>query len=140
MTTTRASDGSRSGFTLVEVMVAAFLITIVFFGAAHYASKSRGLMQHDESRRHAVAIAQGRLESIRTYETYDTLNTLAGRDTTYTVDGRPFTLIHTVTLDSPQTSAATVTVNLAWNVNISGNLVPRTLSMSSILSRSIGGS
>lgn len=142
MATRRQASGAESGFTLVEVMVSAFLVLIVFFGAAQYASKTRLLLNHDEHRRQAIAVAQARLEEIRTSLTFDTLATLANADTTYMVGGCNFNVQHIVRVDTPQTGAATVTVNLTWNVVANGTAIPRSLSMTTILSRSfdtIGG-
>lgn len=135
--------GSQDGFTLIEVMVASVLLLIAFFGMARYAAGSRTQLSLEEGRRHAVAVAQGRLESIKRGETYDTLGTLTGRDTTYTVDGRPYAVTHTIELNTPEEHAATVGVTVTWSEMIGGNATPRSVGLTAIVSRSLiweGGS
>lgn len=125
------------GFTLIEVMVAAVVLLLVYFGAAQYAARSRTQMDLDESRRVANSIARARLESLRREESFDTLATLAGRDTTYVVGTRTYTVTHAVQAGVPETFASTVTVTVGWNKLIGGNTVPRTLTLTSIFGRSI---
>ncbi|MDO9170634.1 MAG: hypothetical protein Q7W29_02260, partial [bacterium] len=122
---------------LIEVMVAAVVLLLVYFGAAQYAARSRTQMDLDESRRVASSIARARLESLRREESFDTLATLVGRDTTYVVGTRSYTVTHAVQAGVPETFASTVTVTVGWNKLIGGNTVPRTLTLTSILGRCI---
>lgn len=125
------------GFTVIEVMVAAVILLLVYFGAAQYAVQSRAQMDLEESRRIAGAVGRARLESLRREESFDTLATLAGRDTTYVVDNRSYAVTHAVQIAVPETAAATVTVTVGWNKLVGGNLLPRTLSLTTIFGRSI---
>ncbi len=131
------SVGRQDGFTLIEVMVASVVLLLACFGMAHYAVGSRTQLSLEEGRRHAVAVAQGRLETIKRGETYDTLDSLSDRDTTYTVDGRPYAVTHTVGLNTPDEHAATVAVTVTWSEMISGNATPRSIGLATIVSRSL---
>jgi len=133
----REQRAREHGFTLIEVMVAAVVLLLVYFGAAQYAARSRTQMDLDESRRVASSIARARLESLRREESFDTLATLAGRDTTYIVGTRNYAVTHAVQAGVPETFASTVTVTVGWNKLIGGNTVPRTLTLTSIFGRSI---
>lgn len=130
----RAGD---RGFTLIEVMVASVVLLLVFFGAAHYSAKSRSQMQLEEDRRTADDVARARLESIRRGENFESLVTLTSRDTSYVVDGRTYSVSHTVQTDVPETNAATVAVTVSWNAHIAGIPVARSLTLTSILGRCI---
>ncbi len=133
----------QDGFTLIEVMVAAVVLLLAFFRMARYAAGSRTQLSLEEGRRHAVAVAQGRLEAIKRGETYDTLSSLAECDTTYIVDGRPYAVTHTISLSTPEEHAATVGVTVTWSEMIAGNAAPRSIALTAIVSRSLlweGGS
>ncbi len=136
--TTAAGTGAHErGFTVIEVMVAAVILLLVYFGAAQYAAQSRSQMDLEESRRLAGAVGRARLESLRREESFDTLATLAGRDTTYVVDNRSYAVTHVVQIGVPETDAATVTVTVGWNKLVGGSLLPRSLSLTTIFGRSI---
>ena len=133
----KTERNGEAGFTLVEVMVAAIVLLLVFYGIAQLAAGSRSQLHLEGDRRHAVSVAQSRIECIRRVETYDRLPTLADRDTTYTVEGRPYTVVHTVTAGSPESQATTLTVTVSWNERIGGSDVPRSVDLTTILGRGI---
>jgi prepilin-type N-terminal cleavage/methylation domain-containing protein len=134
----RAEAGAQErGFTVIEVMVAAVILLLVYFGAAQYAARSRSQMDLEESRRIAVSIARARLESLRRDESYDSLDSIVDQDTTYVVDNRSYTVVHTVLTGVPETDASTVTVTVNWNKLVGSSMVPRTVSLTSIFGRSI---
>lgn len=134
--TIAARTGER-GFTIIEVMVAAVILLLAYFGAAQYASRSREQMDLEESRRTAVAIARARLENLRRGESFDTLPALADRDTVYVVDNRSYTVSHEVLTGVPETGAATVSVTVSWTKRVGAQMVPRALTLATIFGRSI---
>ena len=133
------SKGKRSaelGFTLIEVMVSAVILMLVFFGMAQVFSKSRTQLVHDEDRRTAVSVARARLESLREDYRRQDLHVLAGNDTTYVVDGTTYTVEHAVQSDVPEVLATTVTVTVNWDAMLNGTAEDRSLSYTTILGRS----
>jgi prepilin-type N-terminal cleavage/methylation domain-containing protein len=127
---------SQSGFTLIEVMVAAMTLLLLFFGMAQIFSKGRGQLVIDEDKRNAVAVAQARLESLREDYRHIDLPGVAANDTTYVVGGRNYTVAHAVTADAPENRATTVTVTVNWNAMVNGNTIARSLDCTTILGRS----
>ena len=136
---TNAAAGSRRkerGFTLIEVMVAAITLLLLFFGMAEIFSKGRSQLGFDEDKRNAVAVAQARLESLREDYRHQDLVNLAANDTTYNVGGRVYTVTHAVAADTPETRATTVTVTVNWSAALSGGNITRSLECTTILGRS----
>ena len=130
------SGSDQRGFTLIEVMVAAMTLLLLFFGMAQIFSKGRGQLVIDEDKRNAVAVAQARLESLREDYRHIDLPSVAGNDTTYVVGGRTYTVEHAVLPDAPEDRAATVTVTVNWNAVVNGNSIARTVDCTTILGRS----
>jgi prepilin-type N-terminal cleavage/methylation domain-containing protein len=130
------SKSNQRGFTLVEVMVAAMTLLLLFFGMAQIFSKGRGQLVVDEDKRNAVAVAQARLESLREDYRHIDLPNVAANDTTYAVGGRIFTVEHAVAADAPENRATTVTVTVNWTAMVNGNSIPRALDCTTILGRS----
>ncbi len=127
---------SDRGFTLVEVMVSAVILLLVFFGLANVYSASRRQLVHEEDRRNATAIAQARMESLRRdYDNRDLPN-LVDNDTTYVVEGRNFVVAHAVAPDSPEDRATTVTITVSWSSQYNGTTMNRSLDCTTILGRS----
>jgi type II secretory pathway pseudopilin PulG len=127
----------RSGFSLIETMIAAILLIVVFFGLAQVYARGRRQIDYEEDRRKASAVAQARLDGIRRDFRYDDLPGLAGTDTTYAVDGRTYTVGHAVQAGVPEAQATTVTVTVAWNAAIEGGTVARDLACTTILARGL---
>jgi len=128
--------GTEQGFTLIEVMVSAVILLLVFFGLANVFSMSRRQLVQEEDRRNATAVAQARLETLRRDYNNRDLPGLAGNDTTYVVDGRDFVVSHAVAADTPENRATTVTVMVSWSSNYSGSILNRSLDCTTILGRS----
>src|SRR5512142_2627071 len=98
-------DGS--GLTILEVLIAASLLLLVMFGLMQFYVRGRTQLDYEEDRRKATAVAQDRLDSLRRIMTYEVLSDMGDTqihnahlalidDTTYAVDGRDFTVHHTV--------------------------------------------
>ncbi|MBU2692640.1 MAG: prepilin-type N-terminal cleavage/methylation domain-containing protein [Candidatus Eisenbacteria bacterium] len=127
--------GKERGFSLLEVLIAAVLLIIVFFGLAQLYMRGRNQLDYEEDRRKAIAVAQARIDGIRSDYRYDTLPGLDGNDTTYVVDNRNFTVSHQIFAGVPEAEATTVTLNVSWTARVYGNNVDRTLEVTTMLGR-----
>jgi Tfp pilus assembly protein PilV len=123
------------GMTLVEVMVAAFLLIIVFFGLAQFYHRGRRQLDFEEDRRKATAVGEMRLDGLRRDFHYDALPGENNTDTTFVVDGDNFTVHHTITPGVPETNATTVTLDINWIARLNGTNVPRTMHVTTLLGR-----
>lgn len=126
-----------AGFTLIEVMVASFTLLLVFFGLAQLHARTHAQVVNEDHWRQASGVARSRLERVRRYQRYDDLATLAATDTTYVVDGRTYTVSHAVTTGSPELQSSEVTVTVTWNEQLAQGAVPRSLSCTTIIARSL---
>ena len=124
-----------SGITLVEVMVAAFLLLVTFFGLSTVYSRGRAQMLLEVDRRQATSILQSRLDSIRRELIYDDLADLHETFMNYQVNGKTYQIAHSVSSADPEPQASTVTVSVSWNARIGGSNVARTQSCTTILTR-----
>jgi hypothetical protein len=126
-----------AGFSVVETLIAAVLLLIVFFMMAQAYTRGRVLLDHEEDRRRATAVLQARLDGIRRDFTYDNLGSLAGSDTTYVVDDLAYTVSHQVLVGTPEVHATTLTLTVTWNAVVDGTNVPRSHSCVTILARGL---
>lgn len=132
----RSKRGVRgAGFTLLEVLVAAVILVLVFFGLAQVYARGRGQVDFEEDRRRATGIVQARLDGIRRDYRYDTLPGLQGVDTTYVVDSRSYRVSHEIAAGVPEGQATTVALTVTWNASVGGSDVPRSLSATTVLGR-----
>jgi Tfp pilus assembly protein PilV len=123
------------GFSLVEVMVAAFLLLIVFYGISQYYVRGRTQIDYEENRRKATAIAEARLDGIRRDYRYDDLSSLNGVDTTFVVENKNFRVTHVVTADAPEAQATTIAITVNWSEKASGSIVNRSVQATTFLAR-----
>jgi len=130
----RIATGAE-GFSLMEVMVSAFLLLIVFFGLAQVYARGRTQLNFEEDRRKATAVLQARVDGIRRDYAYDDLSLLAGTDTTYVVENHNFVVSHAVSDADPEAQATTVTLQVSWIARTPGGAVTRTEDCSTILGR-----
>ena len=129
---------TRRGITLVEVMIAAFLLLVTFLGLATTYSRGRVQINLEEDRRKATCVAQARFDGIRRDLTYEDLADLDSTVSTFIVDGITYQVSHSVAVGTPESQATTLVVTVNWNANIEGNLVPRSVVSTTILARSLG--
>ena len=132
MTTT-----GREGFTLLETVVAAALVLIIFFGIAAVQVRARTQMNLEQHRRMATGLMQAHVDGLRRTTDFDSLGDLDGAETDYTVDGVTYTVTQDIAIDQPEEHAATVDVTLTWSESVGGAPVPRTLQCSTIIARSM---
>jgi hypothetical protein len=120
---------------LIVVLVAAVLLLIVFFGLAQVTVRGRRQVDLEEDRRRATAVAQARLDGLRSDYRYETLPGLDGTDTTFVVDNRDYAVSHAVQPGVPEGQATTIALTVTWNAKINGSDVPRSLSATTVLGR-----
>lgn len=125
----------RTGFTLLEIMVASALVIIVFTGVSQYYVGGRRSLDYEEDRRAATEFLSDRLERIRRTRVYDELPTLQGVDTTYVLGPRTYVVSHTIVAESPEPHATTVRLAVTWNALVAGAPVARTMRSSTIFGR-----
>ncbi len=130
--------GRRAGgFTLIEVMVASFMLLLVFFGLAQFHARGHNQIVGEDHWRKASGIARSRLDRVRRYNRYDDLVNISAADTTYVVDGLSYVVSHTLVTDTPELQSSTITVTVTWNDNLARGLVARSLSCTTIIARSL---
>ncbi len=64
----RGPRPGESGFSLIEVMVAAILVIIVMYGLMQFFVRGRIQVDYEEDRRKATAVAQERIEQLRRWD------------------------------------------------------------------------
>ena len=135
----RRACRAEEGFSLLEVLIAAFLLLIVFYGVTQYYIRGRTQIDYEENRRRATAIAQARLDGIRRDYRYDDVITRAWPDTTYVIvdsgASRNFLVSHQVTPGTPEPEATTVVLTVNWTEKVSAATVNRSLQTTTILAR-----
>jgi Tfp pilus assembly protein PilV len=126
--------GSR-GFTFIELLVASFLLLLVFYGLAAVYAKGRRQVDYEEDRRKATAVAQARLDGLRRDYRFDNLLSVDGVDTTYVVDNRSFFVSHSITDTTPEPQAKTVEVTVTWMAQVAGAGVARSVVTETVFGR-----
>ncbi len=124
-----------SGFTLIEVMIASFLLLIVFTGLAQTYTRGRRQIGYEADRRKATAILQARVDCLRRDYSYDTLPSLS--DTTYVVGNRSYTVSHSVSTADPELNSTTLSIQVSWTAKTESGTVNRTEDCTTILSRGL---
>ena len=136
----RSKEDSR-GFTLLEVMIAAVILIIVFYGLTQYYVLGRKQLDFEEQRRRALVVAQARLDEVKRWH-YDYVTSLDGAssDTTITVDGTEFTVDLIVAAQTPTVYSSTVTAHVAWEEQVvpASPPVSRERELATIVRRTFG--
>lgn len=104
---------SHAGFTLVEVVVAMFVLAVVFAGAAATVIAVTGVVQVNESRATSSNVLQSEVERLRSIP-FDDLENVAGTTTTREVelDGRLYQVETTVSFADLEVDADRCTVTI----------------------------
>jgi type IV pilus assembly protein PilV len=105
--------GQKSGFTLMEVLVAMLLLTIGLLGVANLTIGVIKGNSYSKNVTTATVVAQQQIEQAQRIG-YTNANSLAGT-ATVAMGGTSFTRTTTVTNSSPAANMKTVTVSAAWN-------------------------
>lgn len=107
-------DASRRcrGFTVMEVIIAAFLLTIGLMATAQLIMMATGHVALSRQQTDAAALASQTIEQYRDVN----FNTLAAGTytSTPTIGATTFTITTVVTLNDPQTGMKRVTVTVTW--------------------------
>lgn len=125
--------GEMGGFTLVEVLVTALILTVGLLGTLGLAT---GIIRGNffsKNLTSATAIAQGQLEAVqnRGYVNATTTNFPAAA-ATVSMGGVNFSRTTTITDDSPSTNMKTISVTVTWNET---NNAARSVSLQTILAQ-----
>jgi type IV pilus assembly protein PilV len=105
--------GQKSGFTLMEVLVAMLLLTIGLLGVANLTIGVIKGNSYSKNVTTATVVAQQQIEQAQRIG-YTNANSVAGT-ATVAMGGTSFTRTTTVTNSSPAAKMKTVTVSAAWN-------------------------
>lgn len=127
----------RSGFTLLEVMIAAILLLIMFFGLARVHGAARKQIVMEDRRRAATSVLESHLEAIRRDTTYDNLPGLHAQSTQYVVDGVTYTARNTISADYPEAQSTTIGVTVSWPEMINTTAITRSVVCTTILARGL---
>lgn len=127
----------RSGFTLLEVMIAAILLLIMFFGLARVHGAARKQIVMEDRRRTATNVLENHVEAIRRDTTYDGLAALNGRVVQYVVDGVTYSARNTITVATPEAQATTILVAVSWPEMINTTAITRSVQCTTILARGL---
>ncbi len=133
---------AERGFSLLEVMIAAVILILVFYGLAQFYARGRTQIDFEEDRRKATAVGQERIEEARRW-TYAYLEFLDGSvvDTAMTVDGQDYTVSLAVNPNDEPPPAnddiSVVKVGVIWDrrPTDSGVAVPDTLWLTTLVGR-----
>ena len=101
---------SPDGFTLIEMMVAILLLGVGLMGLAALSSTVTRANVHSSARTTANALAQERIERLRT-DAYDAI--VNGSDVR-TVDGIAYARSWDISADDPEPGLKTVVVTVTW--------------------------
>ena len=121
----------------MEVMIASFLVLLVFFGLAQTHQRGRALLSMSETHRQATIIAGTSLDALRSETHYRDLAALDGTTRDLNVGGRAYTVAYRISMDDPAPESATVEVTVGWTEVVGGKDVPRNVNCTSILGRSV---
>src|SRR6266545_515712 len=118
--------GQKSGFTLMEVLVAMLLLTIGLLGVANLTIGVIKGTSYSKNVTTATVVAQQQIEQAQRIG-YTNANSLAGT-ATVSMGGMSFTRTTTVTDSSPAANMKTVTVSAAWTTGNNSVILNTTIS------------
>ena len=118
--------GQKSGFTLMEVLVAMLLLTIGLLGVANLTIGVIKGNSYSKNVTTATVVAQQQIEQAQRIG-YTNANSLAGT-ATVSMGGMSFTRTTTVTDSSPAANMKTVTVSAAWTTGNNSVILNTTIS------------
>ena len=152
--TQKAPRRTEAGFSILETIIAAFILVILATAIVTAGLKSRTHIDYEEVRRRAIAIGQERFEKIRAEFKYEEIVPVPilpgarGIDTTITLDGATYDLTSTVSNgfdplqgdppDSLEDYVKFVTGTVEWTaIGTSGQSVRRKVVMSTYFFRGL---
>lgn len=107
----------HSGFSLVEVLVAMTIFSIVSLATSSLMTNSMAMISENALGSEAIGIAQGRVEIARNvpYEMMTSANVCPTTSVNSAKGTTTFTLVCSVATDAPVTGAKTVRITVSWN-------------------------
>ncbi len=106
-----AGRSSRGGFTLIEILVAMGIFSLVFLGLAAGATTIMRANQTSYFSTAATNLAQDKLEEL---QAKNPLDIIPGGPVTSTVNGVTFTRSWTVAANSPAVGLRRIDVTVSW--------------------------
>ena len=100
-----------AGFSLIEVLVAMTIFAIVSLAVSKLMFDATAMISQNEAESQAIAFAQQAMENLRTMKFANLTN---GSSTYYDGKGRQFTVVWTVTPDTPAVFMDTIVVTASW--------------------------
>ena len=103
----------HEGFSLIEVLVAMVIFSITSLAVSKLMIGSSAAVSENAESTHAIALAQQKLENLRNLRYLDLasgLETKLGSEW----KGMPFTIVWTVSNDTPITGTKTVVATVSW--------------------------
>jgi type IV pilus assembly protein PilV len=125
----RGTGATQQGFTLIEVLVAVFILTIGLLGTAGLTTGIIRGNHYSKNITSATAAAQSQLESVKSS---GYVNAVAANFPTDTVSmgGMTFNRATTITSDSPAANMKTISVVVTWTES---NNTTRSVTLQTIL-------
>jgi type IV pilus modification protein PilV len=125
----RGTRATQQGFTLIEVLVAVFILTIGLLGTAGLTTGIIRGNHYSKNITSATAAAQSQLESVKSS---GYVNAVAANFPTDTVSmgGMTFNRATTITSDSPAANMKTISVVVTWTES---NNTTRSVTLQTIL-------
>lgn len=125
----RGARATQQGFTLIEVLVAVFILTIGLLGTAGLTTGIIRGNHYSKNITSATAAAQSQLESVKSS---GYANAVAANFPTETVSmgGMTFNRATTITSDSPAANMKTIAVVVTWTES---NNTTRSVTLQTIL-------
>ncbi|HPF35376.1 MAG TPA: prepilin-type N-terminal cleavage/methylation domain-containing protein [Candidatus Krumholzibacteria bacterium] len=108
----RASRTDQRGASLVEIIIATFILGLVAVGMVEFFARGNVGFDQEERKRVAVLLAQEALERTVALDYAD----MDSWSATRTVDGTAFGVVLTVTEDSPELDMKTLDCVVSWGV------------------------
>lgn len=122
----RTKVGPRDGSSLIEVVVATLMLSLVVIGTVEFFAKGRFWFDQEESKRVATLLAQEAMERTATAP-YEQVLPL---EETHPIAGVDYALEVTVDEDSPESSVKTVRAVVSWQAVAGGE---RTVSLATLV-------
>ncbi len=116
----------RSGSSLVEIIIASFLVGVVSLGMVEFFAKGRGAFDQEERKRVATLLGQDALEKARGTE----YALIANSNQTRTIANISYTVQTTVQTDVPEADIKTISTTVTWQARPS---VDRSISISTMV-------
>lgn len=132
----KPEGNSKAGFSVLETLIAAFILIVLGTAIVTTGLKSRSQIDHEEVRRRAVLLAQERLETVRA--SFDYVDVIPAEiDTTIVLDGTTYTLRSAVKDSVPTDDSKSVADTVRWTATGGGKTITRRVVMHTVIFRGL---